>query len=257
VAWDRWRSLTERIDDNQRASGAGVPPVSANRSPQREVTVPTPPQARHATAGRYGPGRLRHATGIAASVALSVTALLGSAAPDRFGPADHYRIRAVEDPQWSPDGRAIAFVQRINDAAANRTRSAVWVVQADGANPRRLTPEPADDTQPRWSPDGRTLAVLTSIDEKPAVAVMAPDGSARRRLAFYDASNDPLAYQGVGEQIAWAPDSLALAFLSADPGPEPSGSDPYVITRLGYKSWSEMNDTAAGTSAWCRWPRAR
>src|SRR4029453_9603603 len=101
---------------------------------------------------------------------------------------------------------------------------------------------PDDDAQPRWSPDGRALAVLTSVDEKPAVAVMAPDGSGRRHLAFYDTSNDPLAYQGVGEQIAWAPDSRALAFLSADAGPEPAGSEPYVITRLNYKSWSEMND---------------
>ena len=106
------------------------------------------------------------------------------------------------------------------------------MVGADGSAARRLTPEAEDESQPRWSPDGRWIASLSTVDGKPSVMVMGADGSGRRRLVAYDSSNDPLAYQGVGEQIAWSPDSRSLAFLSADPGPSRPSTDPYVITRL-------------------------
>ncbi len=189
------------------------------------------------------PRVLRHGATLATfSLVLAATMLGGAAASKGFEPSDHYRLRAVEDPQWAPDARTIAFVQRVNDQASNRPRSSVWVVAAEGGPARRLTPESDDDSQPRWSPDGRWLAVLSTTSGKPSVMLMAGDGSARRSLVDYVASNDPLAFQGVGEQIAWSPDSRSLAFLSADPGPEPSDTDPYVITRLAYKSWSEMND---------------
>jgi dipeptidyl aminopeptidase/acylaminoacyl peptidase len=184
----------------------------------------------------------RIAIAVSLAVITAAAAILDAAAPRAFVPADHYRLRAIEDPHWSPDQRLVAFVQRVNDQATNRTRSSVSVVSAEGGSPRRLTPESDDDAQPRWSPDGRWLAVLSPVEDKPAIIIMAADGSGRRLLASYDTSNDPLAYQGVGEQVSWAPDSRSLAFLSADPGPEASDTDPYVITRFVYKAWAGMND---------------
>lgn len=182
-------------------------------------------------------------TALATFSLVVAAAMLGNAAaPKGFEPQDFYRLRSVDDPQWSPDARTLAFVVRINDQSSNRPRSSVWVVAAEGGSPRRLTPEGDDDAQPRWSPDGRWLAVLSATGGKPSVVITAADGSTRRTLVAYDTSNDPLAYQGVGEQIAWSPDSRSVAFLSADPGPEPPDTDPYVITRLAYKAWSEMND---------------
>src|SRR5215203_4073923 len=59
---------------------------------------------------------------------------------------------AVEaDPQFSPDGRWIAFTS--NRAGVN----AVYIVSADGGDPRRLTWSPSGEVARGWTPDGRSV----------------------------------------------------------------------------------------------------
>ncbi len=58
---------------------------------------------------------------------------------------------------WGPDGR-VAFAAFAAGAAGRGGRSALYVANADGSRPRRITPEAARITAPRWSPDGRFIA---------------------------------------------------------------------------------------------------
>ena len=55
-------------------------------------------------------------------------------------------------PRWSPDGRRIAFDARPGEDAAD-----IYVIDADGGAPRRVTTEPSDDVVPSWSNDGRWI----------------------------------------------------------------------------------------------------
>jgi dipeptidyl aminopeptidase/acylaminoacyl peptidase len=163
-------------------------------------------------------------------------------AGDGFEPEDFYRVRSVADAQFSPDGSRIAFVVSSVDRQANRRRFRVWLATVADGSVAPLTPENADDTSPRWSPDGRSLATLSSVHGKPAVVVTRMTNRMRSVAAFYQTSNDPLAWSGDVDFLAWSPDGKRIAYLSADPGPEPPGVDPYVITRLAYKSWMGMCD---------------
>ena len=61
-----------------------------------------------------------------------------------------------EDPQFSPDGKWIAFTS--NRAGGN----AVYVVSADGGDPRRLTWSPAGESARGWTPDGRRVLFSSS-----------------------------------------------------------------------------------------------
>jgi dipeptidyl aminopeptidase/acylaminoacyl peptidase len=63
------------------------------------------------------------------------------------------------DAEWTPDGSGIVFVASVNRNAAARafTNSELWLVSADGGEPKRLTQGTDSWGDPRFSADGTTL----------------------------------------------------------------------------------------------------
>jgi len=86
-------------------------------------------------------------------------------------------------PAWSPDGRHLAFA-RMDDQSAN---GAIYVVDVDGANLRRLTNDTSKGSvsDPRWSPDGSMLTFIRQDGEMYYQAdlwIVGADGGAPRLL---------------------------------------------------------------------------
>ena len=57
----------------------------------------------------------------------------------------------VSDPQWSPDGRRLAYVRD----------DEIWVIEADGSRRPRVVAKPGGGREPRWSPDGHRIAFMS------------------------------------------------------------------------------------------------
>ncbi|HUW20307.1 MAG TPA: S9 family peptidase [Sedimentisphaerales bacterium] len=74
---------------------------------------------------------------------------------------DMLAMDRISDPHVSPDGRWIVMVVRKTDLEANRGRTDLWLVGADGTGLRRLTSHPEDDSNPRWAPDGKSIWFLS------------------------------------------------------------------------------------------------
>jgi Tol biopolymer transport system component len=80
-------------------------------------------------------------------------------------------------PDWSPDGRAIAF-----NGGPSSGRSQIWTMTPDGANRTQLTNDPTDATGAAWSPDESRVAFETHRDGNYEVYVMNADGSGQTNL---------------------------------------------------------------------------
>lgn len=67
-----------------------------------------------------------------------------------------------EQPQWSPDGRRIAFKSNRNGA----NNYDLYVMDADGRNLVRVTDHPEHDHDPSWLPDGESLVFSSARDSR-------------------------------------------------------------------------------------------
>lgn len=120
---------------------------------------------------------------------------------------DLYRFRLVSDPQVSPDGKAVAYVQTRLRKKENDYASNIWLVSCDGSSePRKFTGGPKQDSMPRWSPTGNELAFKSNRSGTSQIWIIPMDGGEARQLTRMK--------RGVGE-FAWSPDGKWIVFAHA------------------------------------------
>lgn len=66
------------------------------------------------------------------------------------------------EPDWSPDGRRLAFTSDRTDERWSWPAAQVWTVDLINGTQERLTGEDLGCAAPAWSPDGKTIAFLAS-----------------------------------------------------------------------------------------------
>ncbi len=165
-------------------------------------------------------------------------------------------------PQWSPDGRWLAFTStRAGDDAAQ-----IYRISPRGGEPERITEVDSGVKSFAWSPDGKAIAYTTKREptkEERAATTAGKDwrtsdvkGEARRLFVLDLASRKSTA---VGkrefhiEQFAWAPDSkrlLVQAGERADIDATMMYSRLFVTDRNG--GWTQLTETQGklGSFAW-------
>lgn len=104
--------------------------------------------------------------------------------------------QAIGSPAWSSDGERIAY------SLVLRSGAGIYVVDADGGRPTRLTTY-CCDMLPSWHPDGTTI-VFTRSGQTTDLFTVPADGGARAV---------PLAATDAGEHMGlWSPSGSLLAY---------------------------------------------
>ena len=127
-------------------------------------------------------------------------------------------------PAWSPDGKRIAFERLVPSGDSY----ALYVINADGTNQRRLAGGHGFDGTPSWSPDGR----IVFVSDRPhgerklceacsALYVLRPNKTSARRITSKRFNALMPAWSRDGNYIAWArgdstDDILALFVMRAN-----------------------------------------
>jgi dipeptidyl aminopeptidase/acylaminoacyl peptidase len=140
---------------------------------------------------------------VALACAFATPAL--SADPARtFTPTDLNSLARVSDPQVSPNGRYLVYVQRETDFDANRGRNDLWLLDLEATNssPRRLTQHSANDTHPRWASDGSGIYFLSSRTGSTQVWRLPLNGGEAVQITDYPLDIGTFGFSEKGDRIA-------------------------------------------------------
>ena len=137
--------------------------------------------------------------------------------------------RVVGAPQWSPDGKQIAF-----GAAMPGKRMHVYIVSADGGVPKEVTKGERDESFPNWSQDGNSLFFGNGRIELGASAIY--------QLNLKTNELTTLS----GSEGKWyprlSPDDGYIAALS--------NTNHLLLFDLKAQKWTELTHTTAGHPGW-------
>lgn len=144
------------------------------------------------------------------------------------------------NPRWSPDGTQLVY-WRNPYANGQPTGTAVYVINLDGSEERRLTDPAMFAGEADWSPDGEWIVFATypyrefgDLGPLPSnLYRIHPDGSGMEQLTFYETNLD-------ATQPQYTPDGTSILFTGAGSSNRSllimpaEGGEPTFIARGGY-----------------------
>ena len=143
---------------------------------------------------------------------LAPLALAQQSAPRAITVDDYFQIRAVSDPQLSPDSKWVTYTVKTALLKEDKNEERIWTIPTIGGTPLALTAEGNSSSHARWSPDGKLIALLSARDEgKTQVWLLNRMGGEAERLT--DLPQDV-------EDFAWSSDSRQLVLILRDASPE-------------------------------------
>jgi len=148
-------------------------------------------------------------------------------------------------PAWSPDGKNVAFVERVGEGRTGH----IWLASTSGSL-RRL-PNSGADGAPCWTPDGRLVVARIAKDRFTFHAVNTANGQARPLVS---GRTFPLAGRDrVPSSVAFSPDGRKMAFDLCKPGETFDESGKIVLMDLKTSKVEDLKVPAKSVTSHPTW----
>lgn len=145
------------------------------------------------------------------AVLFALTPVAASAAATPIQLQDYRALVRIESPEFSPDGKQIAFLTVRPDMVHDRYDATLRVLNIADGKSQVLVRGMKDLKSPRWSPDGNTLAFTAKLGKRKAQIFSVPAaGGTPQELSDAD--------HGV-QQFSWSPDGKIIAYVTPDDSP--------------------------------------
>jgi Tol biopolymer transport system component len=151
-------------------------------------------------------------------------------------------------PAWSPDGARMVFcTENIVSPAGRTSTSSLWIVDAKGGTPAKLTD--GDAVEPSWSPSGARIAYW-AVDTGQRDLYTMPAGGGPRTAVTHDAALDwGPRWSSDGRALYFASDrggSMNIWRIAVDPSTGVASGHPEPIT-AGVTSAEQVSLSADGS----------
>ena len=166
-----------------------------------------------------------------------------SAPADGNGPATEAVPQAGSQstPAFSSDGETLAY----SAVLPGEDRPSVWLADADGQNPRRLTSNTEPEKAPQFSPDGTKVLYLRSVEGDEGGFV---DLIVVRDLAGGEETVVSSTDSATARHPSWSPDGRFIAFTS-----NRGRDDEIVVTTPDASGAVNASGNPTGPDSWPAW----
>src|SRR5437899_6237166 len=189
---------------------------------------------------------------LAFSFVFAVSALAQNA-KHPFTFEDMMKLKRVDGPVPSPDGKWVVFSATDVDLAANTKISHLWIVPASGGESRRLNPTPNHEERPRFSPDGKRLIWTSKATDPTQIWMCDFDSEAGQLIGK---PNQITSISTGADGAIWSPDGKNIVFVSSvypdckddgcnkqrDEELKKSKVKAKIFSRLFYRHWNAFTE---------------
>src|SRR5438128_7546157 len=197
---------------------------------------------------------------VAVSIVLASSVFAQTPSPSAPGNAKHpftfedmMRLKRLDEPVPSPDGKWVVFSATDVDLEANTKNSHLWMVPASGGESKRLNLTANHEERPRLSPDGKRLIWTSKATDPTQIWMCDFDSNAGSLVGKpHQVTNISTGADGA----IWSPDGKNIVFVSAvypdckddacnkqrDDELKKSKGKAKIFTKLFYRHWNAFTE---------------